>query len=491
MQKLQTAASAAVKVQLDADQAFESERMQLDERQTVFEEHVLAREAEYQAQMQALQKQLDEIRGREQRFVALEEESRLREETRRARDAQRRARDDQRKLEDESRRTAIQEEIGERVRAENDKVLAQDNVPPPKFSIDVGPRAETEDGMDEEEFNAKLQPLIAGALQLSNALQRKKEMRLQAAEVERQQIADEAESQRVQAEAERQRVQTEAEMQRVRAEAERQKAQAEADRQRIQAKEATKRIEERSGDQMMDYQGPQQPVSVGGEPLLQADLTQQQAELRKARSHSDRQAEYARLRAQVFANKQQITSENAARIRAERAGLQITSENAARIRAERAGLVAPSATHGDGPDDTNVEMEVDQLESSPVGLTLPLPGQQAAPPRKPASKIKETPHSQATSGNVMLAIPSTATSRPPDARTPLTPTTVTLSNTPASYKMPSFVSASTEVGRQVITDAPLYPTEFASELNLSISSPNGPIPTSKNIPFPTTPKSKT
>jgi hypothetical protein len=508
MQKLQTAASAAVQVQLDADQAFESERMQLDERQTVFEEHVLAREAEYQAQMQGLQKQLDEIRAREQRLVALEEESRLREETRRARDAQRRARDDQRKLEDESRRAAIQEEIvdamqlleeaqaekqrwqEERVRAESDKALAQDNVPPPKFSIDVGPRAETEDGMDEEEvnlvhkynqylahvgqFSTKLQPLIAGARQLSNALQRKKEMRLQAAEVERQQIADEAESQRVQAEAERQRVQAEAEMQRVRAEAERQKAQAEADRQRVQAEEATKRNEERSGDQMMDYQGPQQPVSVGGEPLLQADLTQQQAELRKARSHSDRQAEYARLRAQVLANKQQITS-----------------ENAARIRAERAGLVAPSATHGDGPDDTNVEMEVDQLESSPVGLTLPLPGQQATPPRKPASKIKETPHSQGTSGNVMLAIPSTATSRPPDARTPSTPTTVTLSNAPASYKTPSFVSASTEVGRQVITDAPLYPTEFASELNSPISSPNGPIPTSKNIPFPTTPKSKT
>ncbi|KAJ8590181.1 hypothetical protein M405DRAFT_841392 [Rhizopogon salebrosus TDB-379] len=124
------------------------------------------------------------------------------------------------------------------------------------------------------------------------------------------------------------------------------------DRQRVQAEEATKSNEERSGDQMMGYQGPQQPVSVGGEPLLQADLTQQQAELHKARSHSDRQAEYARLRAQ------------------------------------RAGLVAPSTTHGDGPDDTNVEMEVDQLESLPVGLTLPLPGQQAAPPRKPASKMK-------------------------------------------------------------------------------------------------------
>ncbi|KAJ8580440.1 hypothetical protein M405DRAFT_886121 [Rhizopogon salebrosus TDB-379] len=257
---------------------------------------------------------------------------------------------------------------------------------------------------------------------------------------------------RVQAEAEMQRVQNEAEMQRVRAEAEKQKVQAEADRQRVQPEEATKRNEVRSGDQMMDYRGPQQPVSIGGEPLLQADLTQQQAELRKARSHSDRQAEYARLRAQVLANKQQITL-----------------ENAARIRAERAGLVAPSATHGNGLDDTNVEMEVDQLESSPVGLTLPLPGQQAAPPTgKPASKIKETPHPQGTSGNVMLAIPSTATSRPPDAHTPSTPTTVTLSNVPASYKTPSFVSASTEVGRQVITDAPLYSTEFASELNLSI-----------------------
>ncbi|KAG2081112.1 uncharacterized protein F5147DRAFT_809701 [Suillus discolor] len=58
----------------------------------------------------------------------------------------------------------------------------------------------------------------------------------------------------------------------------------------------------------------------------------------------------------------------------------------------------------------------------------------------------------------------------------------------------SFVSASTDVGRQVITDAPWYSTQLASEfpLDLSISPlPNGPPPTSKKVALPSTPKSCT
>ncbi|OJA20085.1 hypothetical protein AZE42_02492, partial [Rhizopogon vesiculosus] len=503
MHNFQAAAGAAAQHQLDAVRAFESERMEFYEHRKVVEERMLAREAEYQARMQAAQKQLEEIRAREHRLVALEEESRLREETRRARDAQRRARDDRQKLEDESRRKATQEEITgamqlleevkvekqrwqeEKERAEKDKALVQRNSPPP-FSAVVGPRVEKEDGMTEEEitmvdkYNAYLTRagnlsanLIAGARRLSDTLLHMKETRLQAAEVERQRIRDEEETKKVQAEAERQRIladaerrraemqriQVEAGRQRIQAEAERQKVQAEAEKQRIQAEDAAKCDEEkrRCGDQALNKQGPQQPASIGGEHLSQPDIAQQQAhpELQKTHGPSDTQAEYARRRAQVLANKQQITA-----------------ENASRIRAERAGLAALPATHGDDPDDTDIDMEVD--------------GQKGAPHRK----HKKTSHSEATSGHVMLGTPSTATSLPPDAHTPSTP--VTLSDAPASYKTPSFVSASTEVGRQVITDGPLYSTEFASELNLSPPpNANGPVPTSKNTSFPTTPKSQT
>jgi hypothetical protein len=64
----------------------------------------------------------------------------------------------------------------------------------------------------------------------------------------------------------------------------------------------------------------------------------------------------------------------------------------------------------------------------------------------------------------------------------------------ASYMTPSFVLASTDIGRQVITDVPLYLTQLASEfpLDLSISPlPNGPPPTSKKVALPSTPKSHT
>ncbi|OAX39786.1 hypothetical protein K503DRAFT_865155 [Rhizopogon vinicolor AM-OR11-026] len=511
MHNLQAAAGVAAQHQLDYDQAFESERMEFYEHRKAAEERMLAREAEYQAQMQAVQKQLEEIRAREHRLVVLEEESRLREETRRARDAQRRARDDQRKLEDESRRKATQEDTAntmqlleeamaekqrwqeEKERAEKDK---EKNSPPLlSFSAVVGPRVEKEDGMTEEEiktvnrYNAYLThagnlsaKLIADTRQFSNTLLRMKETRLQAAEAECQRIRDEEESQKAQAEAERQRaemqrIQAEAEGQRIRIEAERQriqveadrqriqveaewqKVQAEAERQRIQAEDAAKCDEEkrRCRDQVLNKQGLQQSASIGGKHFLQPDIAQQQVhpELQKTYGLSDTQAEYVRRRAQVLANKQQITA-----------------ENASRIRAERAGLTALPATHGDDPDDTDIDMEVD--------------GQKGAPHRK----HKKTSYSEATSGNVMLGTPSTATSLPPDAHT--TPTTVTLSDAPASYKTPSFVSASTEVGRQVTTDGPLYPTTFASDLNLSPPpNANGPVPTSKNIPFPTTPKSQT
>lgn len=495
MKKLQAAAGIAVKQQLDADRAFESERTEFEERRKTFEDHMLANEAEHQSQMQALQKQLEELRAREQRLVALEEDSRLREEARRARDAQRRARDDQQKLEDESRRKAIHDEMvdvvqlleeakaekqrwhEERERSERDRVVVQVNALPLQFPADVGPPVAEEVGMTKEELmavdkynrylarvgylSAQLRPLIACTRQLSDTLQRMRETRLQAAEAERRRIADEAESQRVQAEAENQRTQVEAE---------KQKVQAEAERQRDQAKEAARLNEGQY--QILDEQGPQQSISVGGERLSHEDHTQPQAhsDLQKSQGPPDAQAEYARLRAQVFANKQQIT---------------ITAENAARIRAERAGLVALSATRGDNPDNTDMEVEIDELESSPVEHTAPLR-------QKGASKAKKTPHSQGTSGKVMLGTPSTTPSRPSDTRALSTPTIVTLSDAPASYKTPSFVSASTEVGRQVITDAPLYPTEFASEFNLPTSPPsNDPVPTSKSIPFPTTPKSQT
>lgn len=450
MKKLQSVAEGAVKLQLDANQVFEAERMDFDKRRKAFEEHTLARELEYQARMRTLQKQLEELRTREERLVALEEESRLREETRRARDAQRRARDDQRKFEDESKRTALQEEIVEAMkllqevkvektqweaeRTERERTLAQNNAAPLQLSADIELCVEEEDGMTEEEIKAvddhnkslvyrhqlteDLKKQIAWTRQCSDTLQHMKETRLQAAE--------------------------------------RRRVEEEAERQRVQAEEVAKRADEE-------------------QKLRCRELIAQQSAHAEAQSQNiqvDTQAEFNRRRAQVLANRQQTTS-----------------ENAARIRAERAGHLVNSMSDGDDLEDTNVEMEVDEL-ASPLEHTVPLPGQKGIAQKTPAPRIKKPCRSQGTSGNVMLGAPSTSDG----SSSSLMSTPASSSTTPASYKTPSFVSASTDVGRQVITDAPLFSTQMASELSLHLSvSPaqNGPLPASKKIALPSTPKSRT
>lgn len=504
MKKLQTAAGAAFQVQLDADQALASERMEFDERRKMFEERMLAREAEYQSKMQAMQKQLEVIRAREQRLVAMEEDARLRDETRRARDAHRRAQDDQRKIEDESRRKAIHEEIAdamqlleqakaekqrwqeERARSERDMTMGQVNGLPLRVLADIGPRIKKEEGMTEEEINTvdkydqclarvgylseKLQSLVACTRQLFDTLQRMKEARLQVTEEKRQRFADEVESRRIQAEVTRQGAH---------AETVRQKVQAEAERRIVQLEETARRNKEQGRDHLLDNQGPQQPLSVGEEHLSQVDPTQMPIHPERQKSHGPPDAEVgsARLRAQLVANKQEIT---------------IASENATHIHAERAGLAALPATHGDSTDDTNLDMEIDELESSPVGYTVSLPGRKGMPRRKPVSKKMMTAHSRGTSGKVMLGTASTASSRLPDSCIPSTLSTATRSDAPVWYKTPSFVSASTEIGRRVITDAPLYPTEFASESDMPTSLlSNDPVSTSRNTSLPTTPTSHT
>ncbi|KAG1869730.1 hypothetical protein C8R48DRAFT_699531 [Suillus tomentosus] len=455
IKNLHSVTEDAVKLHSDANQVFEAERIDFDERRRAFEEHMLTREAEYEAQMKTLQKKLEELGTREERLVALAEESRLREETRCARDAQRRARDDQRTFEDELRRTAIQEEIdeamkllqevmsektrweAEKERAERERTLAQNSAALLQLSADIGPPVEKEDGMTEEEIEAvddykkalshqielteNLKKQITGTRQSFDALQYMKQKRLQAAEAERQQVEEEAQ------------------------------------RRRIQAEDTAKRADEE-------------------QKLWRRELLAQQSAHPEAQSQNtqpDAQAEFNRLRAQVLANKQQATS-----------------ENAARIRAERAGRLAVSTTDDDDLKDMNVEVEVDEL-ASPLDHTVPLPGQQDITSKKPASRTNKTSCSQGTSGNVMFGAPPTSDGPPSSSMSTPASSSSTVS---ASYKTPSFVSASTDIGRQVITDAPLYSTQLASEfpLDLSISPlPNGPPPTSKKVALPSTPKSRT
>ncbi|KAG2366257.1 hypothetical protein BDR07DRAFT_1396560 [Suillus spraguei] len=473
--KLQSAAEDVIQLQLGANEVFKTEHMDFDARRKAFEEHMLVKEAGYNVQMQTLQKQWEDLRTREERLVALEEESRLREETRRARDAQRRARDDQRKFEDESKRRAIQEEIAgtmklleevqaektkweaEKRRAEREKTLVPNHAVPLQLSGDIGPCVEKEDDMTEEEIKVvddhnksldyqrqltkDLKEQITWTQQSFHTLQHMKETRLQVAEAERRLVEEEAERQRVHAEEVAKRAAVEQE---------------EVERQRVQAEAAEKR-----GDEEQELQ--------------RRELLGLQSAHVKAQSQNvqvDTQTEYSRRRTQVLANNQQATS-----------------EKAARIRAERAGHLLVSMTDGDNLEDTNVEIEVDEL-ASPPEHTVPLPGQKGITPKKPASRIKKTSRSLGTSGNVMLGAPSTSNGLSSSSMS--TPTSSSTAS--ASYKTPSFVSASTDVGRQVITDAPLFSTQMASEFSLHLSvspPPNGPLPTSKKIALPSTPKSRT
>lgn len=473
--KLQSAAEDVIQLQLGANEVFKTEHMDFDARRKAFEEHMLVKEAGYNVQMQTLQKQWEDLRTREERLVALEEESRLREETRRARDAQRRARDDQRKFEDESKRRAIQEEIAgtmklleevqaektkweaEKRRAEREKTLVPNHAVPLQLSGDIGPCVEKEDDMTEEEIKVvddhnksldyqrqltkDLKEQITWTRQSFHTLQHMKETRLQVAEAERRLVEEEAERQRVHAEEVAKRAAVEQE---------------EVERQRVQAEAAEKR-----GDEEQELQ--------------RRELLGLQSAHVKAQSQNvqvDTQTEYSRRRTQVLANNQQATS-----------------EKAARIRAERAGHLLVSMTDSDNLEDTNVEIEVDEL-ASPPEHTVPLPGQKGITPKKPASRIKKTSRSLGTSGNVMLGAPSTSNGLSSSSMS--TPTSSSTAS--ASYKTPSFVSASTDVGRQVITDAPLFSTQMASEFSLHLSvspPPNGPLPTSKKIALPSTPKSRT
>lgn len=469
VKNIQSTAEGVIQLQRDANEVFKSEHMDFDVRRKAFEEQMLVKEAEYDVRMQTLQKQREDLRAREERLVALEEDSRLREETRRARDAQRHARDDQRKFEDESKQRAIQEEIAgamklleevqaektqweaEKRRVERERTLAPNHAVPLQLSGDIGPCVEKEDGMTEEEIEVvqnhnksldcqrqlaeNLKEQITWTQQSSHTLQHMKEMRLQVAEAKRRLVEEEAERQRVHAEEIAKRAAVERE---------------EVERQRVQAEVAEKWADEE-------------------QKLWHRELLAQQSAHAKALSQNtqvDTQTEYGRCRTQVLANKQQATS-----------------EKAARIRAERAGHLLVSMADGDDLEDTNVEIEVDEL-ASPLEHAVPLPGQNGITPKKPASRIKKTSRSQRTSGNVMLGAPSTLNGS----------SSTSSSITSASYKTPSFVLASTDVGRQVITDAPLFSTQMASEFSLHLSvspPPNGPLPTSKKIVLPSTPKSRT
>ncbi|KAG1812121.1 uncharacterized protein BJ212DRAFT_1371499 [Suillus subaureus] len=208
-------------------------------------------------------------------------------------------------------------------------------------------------------------------------------------------------------------------------------------------------------------------------------------------------AEAEHRRVEEEAKKQRVQAEEAEKRADEEQKLrhrellaqQTALEKAARIRAGRAGHLVISTTDGGNIEGMNVEVEVDEL-ASPLERTVLLPGQKGSAPKKPASRAKKTSHSQGTSGNVMLGALSTSDGPPSSSMS--TPTSS--STAPASYKTPSFVSASTDVGRRVITDAPLFSTQLASEFSLHSSvSPlsNEPLLSSKKIALPSTPKSRT
>ena len=154
-----------------------------------------------------------------------------------------------------------------------------------------------------------------------------------------------------------------------------------------------------------------------------------------------RQEEFNRKRAEVMAQKQQANAENAAKIRAAREGLPIALPEG-----DDASTVVDEA-----PDTFDM--------SSPAAMQRPV-GTQRYSPSSPKSGKKTT----VVSGGVKLSTHQGGSSFGSTATKPPTSSGHARSSI-ITGKAPSFVSASTEAGRQVATDTPLFPTQLASELN--------------------------
>lgn len=425
-------------------------------------------EADYQAQLQHLNHSREALHQRETALAASERECRSREE---ARNAQWQAREEKRcaALKSWARKHQVQvdtclkelEELKKAREAEQQRYAQPIFLPP----VPTHPNLPTEaqEGMNEEEVKTikerkalidvvhHIRRMYAQKVdsleQSTNALARLQEER-------EKRVAEEAQQKLLAEEEERAR-QAAAEEQRERA-----AAQAVREKSSVEAAERHCMPAASGNDCMTPQYSAEKPAHIE----TQATISNTDPELAQRR-----QEEYSRKRAEVMAQKQQANAENAARIRAAREGL----------------TTAPSEGNNAA---TAADEAREAFAVSPPSIVQRPVATQRHSPSSPKSRKKAV----VASGGVMLSTPQGGSSFGPTAARP--PTTPGHGKSSIiSAKTPSFVSASTEAGRQVATDTPLFPIQLASELN-NASSANADVYHAVTPPrqtFALNPKSQT
>ncbi|KIJ68110.1 hypothetical protein HYDPIDRAFT_25556 [Hydnomerulius pinastri MD-312] len=513
VQHLSSAFGAAHRAHVDSENALAHRIRSLEEQRAAFEEQKRTQEAAVQGQLHELRQQREELRAKEAALLALERENRVREEARKAVSAKRQAQEEEKRVEGEKRRQEVQEQVARALeeleelrasRAEGRFEEGRQGAGPLRGAEQEDLPTEPQEGMSEEEVRAlKMRNDLLGAVERLRRIHEQKMLGLEESttvlrglrEERKQKEAEEAEGRRI-AEEERQRVLAEE------AERSRQAAEEDKQRQRLASEAEEERRQAETSDWRRQIQlanGAPSRVGVGQAQLLAEQQAHAEAQAQVSRQHQAmakkveqeleqrrRQEEFAKKRAEVMAQKQQANAQNAARIRAAReGGLAITP---------------PGGNNAMDVDAEGTPTAADNLPASGTQKSTEVPHPTPAPPK---SKKAAKP----VSGGVMLSAShasDSGSSQPTKSSSAKKPSISSSSdsahepmrNTGPTGKAPSFVSALTEAGRQVQTDAPLFPIQLASELNTaSVANHNSHLspastPTRKQV-FTPNPKSQT
>ncbi|KAF8836879.1 hypothetical protein BDN67DRAFT_258816 [Paxillus ammoniavirescens] len=460
VRNLNFACSAAHRTQIDTENALALQIRALEDQRATFERQKQTEQAALQAEFRHLHEKREQLSMKEASLVALEKENMAKEEARKAKRVELQAKEEEKRADNEKRRQQVQEQIAraleelEELRALRAGGQFWDRL---QSAVPDDLPTEPQEGMSEEEVKAiKDRKDLLGAVEDARQVHNQKVEMLEesASSLRRLQAA---------------RKKREAE-ERLTAEGERARLAAEQEQ---RYREAVKAQLERRKAEFANQQRHAQPLAE------QQGHAEAQAEALAAKVD---QEEYEKKRAEVLAQRQQAIIENATRIRAVREGKPIPSSEADNFMEVDDIATAAAASYPPRND-------------ALTGIQMPVEVLQEAAPLKKAEPIL---------GGAMLSASNSETSlppKPPVRRPPSSSSSSELAqeNTKKAgslNKAPSFVSASTDVGRQVQTDTPLFPITLASELNtaavantnahLSSTPPPGQKPT-----FTPNPKSQT
>ncbi|KIK92664.1 hypothetical protein PAXRUDRAFT_829739 [Paxillus rubicundulus Ve08.2h10] len=456
VRNLNLACSVAHGTQLDTENALALQIRAFEDRRAMFELQKQTQQAALQAEFRQLHEKRGQLSMKEASLVAWEKDNRAKEEARMAKHAELQAKEEERGADNEKRRQEEQEQIAralEELRAlraggqfwERIESAVPDDLP-----------TEPQEGMSEEEVKAiKHRKDLMGAVE---DIRREHNQKVEMLEESTRSLR------RFQAARKKSEVE-----ERLTAEAERAR----------QAAEQEQRYRE----------------------AVKAQLQRRKAELPNQQRHAQPLAEQVHLETQAQALDAQVDQEEYEKNRAgvTTQGHQAIIDNATRLRAAREGNPLP-------PPEVNNALEADDITTA-AAASFPLLNVASMGTQMPVRVLQQVPPSKKVvpiSGGVMLSASNSQTSLPPKAPARQSPSSSSSSelaqeNTKMTgnfSKAPSFVSASTDAGRHVQIDTPLFPILLASELNTAaVANANAHLPstppTGQKPTFTPNPKSQT